>query len=89
MKLSDWVKKHDLKTNQAARILHISPAQLSVLLKEQTVPGLAMAYRIEVFSNREVTMYDLLKDDIIKMYKAEKTYEDMKKEAMEKTQTAA
>ena len=61
-KFAEWMKSNDKKQRGVAKKLGISTSTLNSILKNGQVPKLHLAYKIELYTQGAVTMYDWLDD---------------------------
>ncbi len=57
-KFSTWMRNNDKKQRGVAEKLKISTSNLNDIVKKGQMPSLKVAYRIEVYTKGEVTVYD-------------------------------
>lgn len=56
---AQWIKCHDeIKLSGVAKKLGIARTTLHEILKKGLIPNLKLAYKIEVFTKSDVTLYD-------------------------------
>lgn len=59
-KFAEWVKNQDKKQNGIAEKIGVAASTLHDIVKKGHIPSIRIAYKIEVYTNGAITLYDWL-----------------------------
>jgi len=62
-KFAKWMRAHHKKQRGVAETLGISPTNLHDILKKNQMPSLKTAYKIEKYTDHEITLYDWIDEE--------------------------
>lgn len=68
-KFAEWMKNHDKKQAGVAKKLGISTSTLHEILRKGHIPHINVAYKIELYTNGAIDLYDWIDEKELKKSK--------------------